>query len=143
MSLQPDFTFVIQIISFLVLWFGLKRLLFDPVLRVLEQREARTSGTQHAATEMKRAAETAAAEYERRMHEVRQGLQQDIETMRSATQTEQRQILAEARQTAGTELARLRDDLNQQAQTARVTLATEARTLSARLLERAVGRPIG
>jgi magnesium transporter len=39
MNLNPDFTLVIQIITFLILWFGLKRLLFDPTLHILDATE--------------------------------------------------------------------------------------------------------
>jgi F0F1-type ATP synthase membrane subunit b/b' len=50
-AFPPDITFVIQIISFFVLWFGLKRLLFDPVLQVVDERKARTVGVREEAAQ--------------------------------------------------------------------------------------------
>jgi F-type H+-transporting ATPase subunit b len=141
LTFPPDITFVIQIVSFLVLWWGLKRLLFDRVLQVLDQREARTTGTRRAAAEMTRAADASAAEYERRIQEVRQALSLDSERARSATQEEERRILTDARQAGSADLARLRAELSRQTQAARPALAAEARALSARLFEQAVGRP--
>lgn len=143
LTFPPDLSFVIQLASFLVLWFGLKRLLFDPVLHVLEVRESRTSGASREAAEMKETAELSAAEYERRIHDVRQAFSVEAEAARSATQTEERRVLAAARAQANAQLMRLRENLSRQAEAARPALATEARDLAARVFERVVGRPLG
>ncbi len=45
LTFPPDWTFLFQIFLFLVLWIFLKRLLFDPVLSVLEGRKGRSEGT--------------------------------------------------------------------------------------------------
>jgi F-type H+-transporting ATPase subunit b len=140
LTFPPDFSFVIQIISFFVLWFGLKRLLFDPVLRVLEERESRTSGARREAAQIAAAAETSEAEYERRMHEVRLALASEAEATRNAIQVEQRRVLSEAREQANSQLAQLRERLAAQAQNARPAIASEARDLAARIFAGVVGR---
>ena len=142
LTFPPDFSFVIQIASFLLLWFGLKRLLFDPVLQVLEEREARTSGLKRDATEIKASVEVSAAEYERRMQEVRRTLATEMESARGATQEEERRVVLQAREQAGSELAQLRENVNRQADAARPTLASEAQALSTRILERVIGRAL-
>lgn len=142
LTFPPDISFVIQIASFLVLWFGLKRLLFDPVLRVLETREARTTGTIREATEMKALADRSAAEYDRRMQELRVTLAREAEAARAATQTEERRTLAEVREHANAQLMRLRESLARQAEAAKSALSAEARDLAQRLAERVVGRPL-
>src|SRR5881396_676128 len=106
LTFPPDLSFVIQIVSFCVLWFGLKRLVFDPFLHVLEVREARTSGTVRAAEEVKTAADIAAAEHERRLHEARRALAADTAAVHAKTQNEERQIVAEARARASADLVR-------------------------------------
>jgi F-type H+-transporting ATPase subunit b len=139
-SISIDSSFFIQIASFLILWFGLKRLLFDPMVRVLDEREARTTGSRRAAAAMRTAADVAAAEYERRIHEVRVALAADAEAARHATQDAERQIVTAARDEASHQLTQLRETLRRQAEAARPAVATEARELSARILERALGR---
>jgi F-type H+-transporting ATPase subunit b len=143
LTFPPDFSFVIQIFSFVVLWFGLKRLLFDPVLQVLEMRESRTTGASQQAMETKAAAEVSAAEYERRLRDVRHRLAAEAEAAHAAAQAEERRVLAEARERASAELADLRESLNRQAAAARPALASAARDLAARMYERVVGRPLG
>ena len=142
LTFPPDISFVVQIISFLLLWFGLKRLLFDPILQVLETRHARTVGTSREAAEIRAAADLAAADYERRMQEVRRTLGRESEAARAETQTEERRLLAEARERANTQLQQLRESLARRAAAARPALASEARELAARVIERVVGRSL-
>jgi F-type H+-transporting ATPase subunit b len=142
LTFPPDYSFVIQIFSFLVLWFGLKHLLFDPVVHVLEQREARTSGTRRAAAEIRAAAEAAAAAYERDLHKVRVDLAADTEAARQSTQEQERRVVGEARGEASRQLMQVRETLRQQAETVRPALAAEARDLSARMLQRVLGRSV-
>jgi F-type H+-transporting ATPase subunit b len=142
LTFPPDFSFVIQIASFLILWFGLKRLLFDPMLQVLEEREARTSGARHAAAEMNAAAQLSQDEYERRMHDVRLALSAEADAVRSANQAEEQRLLSETRTQANTQLSQLRDSLRRQAEEVRPALTAEARDLASRIMERVVERPL-
>ena len=140
LTFPPDSSFLIQIVSFLVLWFGLKRLLFDPVLHVLDERESRTTGARRQAVEINAAAESSAAEYDRHVHDVRVALTAQAEAARQATRAEEQRVLAAARSEAGAQLARLRESLHAQAQAARPAVATEAREVAARIVEQVVGR---
>ena len=142
LTFPPDFTFVIQLVSFFILWLGLKRLLFDPMLQVLEQRESRTSGARRTATEMNAAAQVSETEYEQRMHDVRVALAGEAAAARNASQAEERRVLSETRAQANTQLSQLRDSLRRQADEARAALADEARDLASRITERVVGRPL-
>ncbi|MBI3785784.1 MAG: hypothetical protein HY270_20515 [Deltaproteobacteria bacterium] len=110
LTLPPDFTFVIQLISFFILWMGLKRLLFDPMLQVLEAREARTAGAHKTAAEMRATAATAAADYERHLQEVRSSVGADNQSARATVEAEERKVINEARDQAGLQLSQLRDE---------------------------------
>jgi F-type H+-transporting ATPase subunit b len=140
LTFPPDITFVIQIVSFIVLWFGLKRLAFDPVQQVLEARDRRIEGSRREADEMRATAQGASTEYERRMQDLRVELAREAEAARSATQTEQRRVLAEARERAGAQVQEVRERLAAEAEAAGATLSMEARTLAARIVERVAGR---
>src|SRR5262249_19122667 len=125
LKIPPDFSFVIQIASFVVLWVGLKRLLFDPVIAMLEEREARTAGRARAAAEIRAAAERDAADYERRLQAVRVALLGESEVTRAATRREESQILAAAREQASVQLMQLRESLRRQSEAAQPALRTE------------------
>jgi F-type H+-transporting ATPase subunit b len=142
LTFPPDISFVIQIASFFVLWFGLKRLIFDPVVHVLEERESRTVGARNAAAEMTAAAGTSQAEYEHRIQDVRVALAAEGEAARTATQNAEREVITQARDEAGAQLQRLRESLARQMEAAQPTLLSEARDLSVRMVERVVERPV-
>lgn len=142
LTFPPDISFVVQIFSFLILWFGLKRLLFDPAMHVLEERERRTSGERHAADGLRKAAAESEADYERRMREMRVTLGAESEATFKAIEAEEHTIVADARTQAGTQLMQLRERLARQADEVRPALTTEAQTLSATMLERVLGRAV-
>jgi F-type H+-transporting ATPase subunit b len=141
LTFPPDISFVVQIISFVVLWFGLKRLLFDPTIHVLEERERRTVGEQQAAAGLRKDAERSAEDYERRMQALRATLATDAEAAFKDVEAAANAIVAQAREQTGTELMQLRDALARQARDARPGLASEADALGAQMLERVLGRP--
>jgi F0F1-type ATP synthase membrane subunit b/b' len=142
LTFPPDSTFVIQIVSFLVLWFGLKRLLFDPMLGVLQEREARTTGARQAAAEMNAAAHVTETEYERRMHEVRQALAAEADAAHHANQAAGQRLLSDTRAEASTQLSQLRDSLRRQVEEARPGLSAAARDLASRISARVIGRQL-
>ncbi len=140
LTFPPDISFVFQLVSFLILWIGLKRLLFDPVLQVLAAREARTVGTSREAAAVKAGAEERAAEYARRLDEVRRQIAAETDAGRNATQTEERQVIASARDQVSAQLLEVRQRLARDAESARTVLAAEARELSTRMLNQVVGK---
>ena len=142
LTFPPDSSFLIQIALFFLLWLGLKRLLFDPVMRVLEARDARTTGMLRDAADLKSGAEHSAAEYDRRMRDIYQQLAAEAERARVAAETEERDLIGHAREQASTQLQQARESLGLQAASAHALLASEAQELSARMIERVTGRPL-
>jgi len=143
LTFPPDFSFVVQIVSFFILWLGLKRLAFDPFVALLEAREARTVGARKEAQHLTAAAQGAEAEYEQRVHEARQAAAADIDATRGATESEERRLLDVARTEAGVRLTDLRETLARQREAARASLAGEARGLADRIVEQVIGRKAG
>jgi len=142
LKIPPDHTFLLQILLFAVLWFGLKRLLFDPMVRLLEERERRTTGARQEAQRITATAEDSGAEYERRLQEIRHALMGETTAAHDATLREEQRILNEARDHAGTQLTQLRDNLNRLAEAARPVLGAEADQLAGRMVERIAGRAL-
>ena len=138
-AFPPDISFVIQIVSFFVLWMGLKRLLFDPVLQVIDERTARTTGVREQAMELRATAAQIEAELDHRITQVREDLGRRADTARHATDEEERHILATARDQAATELKAQRDQIRVQAEAARSALAGESSSLASLIVGKVVG----
>ncbi len=143
LTFPPDFSFVVQLVSFFILWLGLKRLAFDPFVALLEAREARTVGARKEAQHLTASAQEAEAEYDQRVHAARQAAAADVDATRGVTESEERRLLDSARTEAGVRLTELRETLARQRDAARASLAGEARGLSDRIVEQVIGRKAG
>ena len=142
LTFPPDITFVIQIISFLLLWAALKRLAFDPMLDLLAEREKRTHGGMEEAEVMRAAAQSAQQQYETTLRDLRHAVLVDAEAARQRGANEGQQQLATARSDADAELVKLRADLRAQVERAQVSLAAEAKAIAALMAERVSGRSL-
>jgi F-type H+-transporting ATPase subunit b len=140
MQLQPDYTLFIQIVFFIVLWIGLKRLLFEPVLRILDARQERTVGTLKRAAEVRLSAEAAREDCGRAVQEARKKLAREAEEARKVAQDEHAKVLASAREEAAAEISRFRGSLAEQVNQARAALDVEAQAIAGQMLDRVVGR---
>ncbi|HYD50401.1 MAG TPA: hypothetical protein VEB21_18735 [Terriglobales bacterium] len=138
-SIQP-LPFLIQIFSFFLLWFALRRLLFEPVSRVLAERAKRTTGVRADAIAMREQMEVAAADYDRRIQEVRRSLASELDSQRGRTAAEEHAIVAAAQAQASDSLTKEREALQGQLATARGALDSRASELAALMLERVGGR---
>lgn len=140
-SLNIDIpVFVIQIVSFCLILFAMRRLVFDPVSQVLAERERRTKGVQHEAVELQQYAATASVEYDRRMQEVRRAIAADTDTERARTSEQEHAIVSAAHDEAAAKLNADREAVRAQADSARVATAGRSQELAELMLERVAGR---
>jgi len=139
-AFPPDFSFYIQILSLFVLFAALRELLFRPVMKVLDERAARTTGVRAEAESMNRGSEAAAAEHDRRFDEVRRELSARMDAARGATAKEERIVLDAAQDEAGSYLTARREVMQQEAAQAREELAHEATNIAGLMVERVLGR---
>lgn len=140
MDLTPNYSFFIQIITFVVLWQGLKRLVFDPFLEVLDARDRRTVAAQADAERLLAAAEKTRQDYELSLQKMRLQMAQDAARARNAAQEEGQRALAAARAAANQEMMRLRAQVSSQVEAARSALSAQAATIAEQMIERVMGR---
>ena len=82
MDLTPNYSFFIQIITFVILWQGLKRVVFDPFLQVLDARNARTVAAEADAQRLLGDVERSRAEYEQSLQKMRLAMAQEASAAR-------------------------------------------------------------
>ena len=95
-----DATLLIQLALFLIMLFLLNRLLFRPVVRLIEARREATEGTVNSALELEKKAAALNETVERTLKEVRASTTEQREQMLQAAQKQEREILADAREKA-------------------------------------------
>lgn len=135
-------SFGIQIAAFLLLWWILKRWVFDPTLRVLELRRQRTLQPLAEAERLRRETEEMVGKYEASIEAARVAAQADLEQARREAEAEEERILAAARAEASEVINGVRATVAREVETARGTMARYAAELSLEAAEKILGRPV-
>ena len=142
LSFPPDWTFVFQIILFLVLWTFLRRLLFEPNLAVLKTREERGAGALKEASQVKAEAKEMGEQYKTRLTEIRAGAMQQVDTVYREAEEQTRDLLESARADAARTVAGMREILAQELAAARQSLTASVPTFSREIAVKLLGRPL-
>lgn len=140
LTLPPDFTFVIQLGTFLVLLGVLSRLLFAPFLEVLQERADRTSGDIEKAAASREEVESLSARVDAELAKARAAANAEVDAVRAATREEAARLFQSAHDEAATRLAELRGQVQTATAEARVALANDARSLADAMVSAVLGK---
>jgi F-type H+-transporting ATPase subunit b len=139
MGISIDSSFAVQIVTFLVLWMLLQRMVFEPMLRVLSEREERTRGNEQKAESLRADAQALQGQYDERMRAARRQVFDQSERQRKSWREEEREIVTRARDAATARLGQVRERMAAELEEARVSLRPEAEALAARVVDRVLG----
>lgn len=142
LSFPPDWTFVLQIVLFLVLWTVLRRLLFEPNLAVLRNRAQRTTGAMQEASHLRMAAEEMAERYKTLLSQTRAQSLQEVEKAYQEAEEQARVLLESARADAARMTAEMRENLHREIATARRRLEAHIPEFSRDIAQKLLGRPL-
>jgi F-type H+-transporting ATPase subunit b len=138
-----DISVVYQIIIFVLLWLILSELLFKPYLRVLEERERRTSGARHDSGELEIEGGRLKAEYEQKIAEARSAGTQVRDAIVQEGRQERERLLQQAREEAAVTLETARRDVQTQLERERARLASEVTEVAHDMVSKVLGRRVG
>lgn len=130
------------IVLVLILSAALNKLLFQPVLAVLDERERRISGASEAQDELLMTVEAKSREQAERLAEARRGAVEAVETARREAEEVRSQQLATARGRADEKVAAAEARLREDVEKAEVELEREAKALSTRIASQVLGREV-
>ena len=137
-----DISLLYQIVLFLVLWLILNKILFQPYLHLLEQREHRTTGAEHESAELEHEASRLRAQYEEQIAQANLAGYAAKEAIVQDGRQQREKILAQARQEAAGELDRVRREVALALQRERQLAATEARAVAEEMVSKLLGRTV-
>jgi F-type H+-transporting ATPase subunit b len=135
-------TLLIQLVNFLLLMYLLNRLLFRPMLRVLQERKDRTEGRRERAAQADAEAESVLALYQKRLQEARTAADRIRTSLVREGEAERQKLVESAASEADKNLAQIRARVRAEAEEARATLRDEARRLAGAAAERILGRAV-
>jgi F-type H+-transporting ATPase subunit b len=142
-DIDIDLTFVLMMVVFAGLVVVLKPLLFDPVLRVFEEREKRTEGAKADARTMQEKAGELLRRYERELERVNQVAAGERERVRTETSKLEAKILEEARSAAAKISDEGRRKIEAEVSKIRFELGRQSEQLSREMAARVLGRGVG
>ena len=143
LNLFPRFELLaLNIFVFTLLIYPVNKLLLQPLVRVLEQREARTLGALERAQATLADATELRGEFEGRLREVRTRAAERRGEVLAAGESEVQQALELARGEAGESLDRVRSGVAAELQAARQTLRADASELAREAASKVLGRTL-
>jgi F-type H+-transporting ATPase subunit b len=137
-----DITVLGQVVLFLVLLVVLKPLLFEPMLKLFEEREKRIEGAKLQARKMDEASAGALTKYEAEMHQARAAGNAEREKLRLLGTKEENEILGKVRASTSATLDEGRKRLATEVGDVRRALRTESTSLGRQLAARVLGHEV-
>lgn len=137
-----DASLVVQIVILVVLAVVLKPLLFDPMMRLFEEREKRIEGTRRRATKEDERSAKALAEYEAVLAKARQAGTAERDALRADGAKKEADLMAQARASTATTLEQGRSVIASEVAAAREKLRGEATVLARDIAKSVLGREV-
>jgi len=137
-----DLTVLFMVALFLVLWVALKPLLFDPMLKLFEERERRIDGAKLLARKIDEKSAGALTEYETAMAKARATANEERDGIRAEGLKREAEILAKVRAQTAVTLEAGRKEMREAADGARKALQSEMTSIAADCASRALGREV-
>jgi F-type H+-transporting ATPase subunit b len=141
-NVDLDASLLVQIGLFVFLLIVLKPLLFDPMLKLFEEREKRTEGIIKTVGAMDEKSAKALAKYEAILAKARDAGTAERDVLRRDAQKKEAERMAEIRDVAARTVEQGRTQIAAEAKAARSALTTEASTLGRTIASRVLGREV-
>jgi F-type H+-transporting ATPase subunit b len=141
-NVDVDQTFVVQLVLFVALTLILKPILFDPMLKLFEEREKRIDGAKLQARKIDEKSASALGKYEAEMAKARAAASADRDKIRAEAQKREQDILAGVRATTTKTLEEGKLAAQAEAEKARTALKAESVRIARDLASRVLGREV-
>ncbi|MBW2400367.1 MAG: ATP synthase F0 subunit B [Deltaproteobacteria bacterium] len=139
----PEFLeFGFLILFFFLLAYPMNQLIFRPIFRVLDERDAKIAGTREKAERLFTEAEEVLARYEGSVREVRAEAEQARKQVLGVARSDGGSQTAQARGEAEREVARAREEIAGALDSARDELRAQTEGLAREVAEQALGRAL-
>ena len=137
-----DYSLVVQIVLFLILWSILRRVLFGPVGRLMAERERRTEGSHAEARSLTEEGQELQAQYDAAIARARAEGEAIKSEIREEAQKARNVILSQGRDAATQKIQEIREEVRKELEAARRVAATNAEALAQEMAEKVLGRKL-
>lgn len=138
-----DYSIVYQIVLFVILWLILNKLLFQPYLRLLDDREHRTIGAQHDSVDLENEGANLKAQYDEKMARGQAAGYAAKDAIAQDARQQREKILGQARDEAARSLEQVRLEIAAAMEQEKKLAATEVGVVAADMVNKVLGRKVG
>lgn len=139
-NLFPDRTVWIQLVIFLTVFFAFNRLIFQPVLKILNLRREKTGGDLAKIKALEEEQALLLKRYEGELALAKREAQKEKEMIRSAGELAAHQMIHQARVDSLEQIAKIKEEIARASQKARQELEAKAEQLSRAIGSKVLGR---
>jgi len=140
--IKLDWTLFLQFANFMILMAVLNALLFKPLRAALQARREAIESSKAKVHDIDEQVQAQIARYEAQLQEARLQGAQERATLRKAGQEEETRILGAANQTTAEKLQTIKEQIQEEAGTARQALRNETEALARDIAGKVLGRAI-
>jgi F-type H+-transporting ATPase subunit b len=140
--IKLDWTLFLQFANFMILMVVLNALLFKPLRAALQARREAIESSKAKVHDIDEQVQAQIARYEAQLQDARLQGAQERATLRKAGQEEEARILGAANQTAAEKLQTIKEQIQEEAGTARQALRDETEDLAREIAGKVLGRAI-
>ena len=137
-----NWTFAIQLGLFFILFLLLGPLLFNPMLRLFQEREKRIEGAKNEAREMYAEADAKIAKYEEELVGVKRAASEERDKLRAEGQRREQQILAQVRAETNALLTEGKAKIGKEGDSLRKELDLASQQIAREIATRVLGREV-
>jgi len=138
-----DYSIVYQIVLFVVLWLILNKLLFEPYLHLLAERENKTTGAQHDSVDLEHEGANLKAQFDEKMAQGQAAGYAAKEAIIQDARQQREKILGQARDEATRSLEEIRREVVAALEREKQLAAAEVTAVAADMVQKVLGRRIG
>jgi F-type H+-transporting ATPase subunit b len=142
LKIPPDYTFVLQVLIFVVFWVAMKRLWIDPALRIIHERARRSEGAIREAESLQAEAEGMRTAHAAALDEAKAEAQREMQEIVRVAETEQQRLIGEARAEAQRTLSDVRTRVAEEMAAARQGLHAQAGEIAREVARKVLGRAV-
>jgi F-type H+-transporting ATPase subunit b len=140
--IELNFTFFIQVINFLLLIVILNKLLYKPVLKILEEREERIGGSQQAAKKLIEDSQSFIHDYNQKLHNAKIDALNAKNSARGVATEQANGFIKEAREKADEIIDQMQQEMIREIDKAKKELEPELDVMAATIAQQILGRKV-
>lgn len=140
--IDVDWTVLVQLALFVILFVACNKLLFQPYLRLRERRRAGIEGARAEAETMSSQADNKLSSYEKQLAAARARAAEEARKIRAEAAAHEKEVTDKAKASAQTAINNAQAKVRAETEAARKELLTQANAIAGKMASRLLGREV-